>query len=55
MILIAFFSYITVKSLPDPGTSVVVLFVVFALLNIISDFVIFTSHLRETYGTDTRG
>lgn len=51
MILIAFFSYITAKSLSDPKSSVVVLFVLFALLNIISDFVI-SLHLRETYGTD---
>jgi len=32
MILIAFFSYITTKSLSDPKFSVVVLFVVFAFL-----------------------
>ena len=32
MILIAFFSYITAKSLSDPESSVVVLFVVFAYI-----------------------
>ena len=52
MILIAFFSYITAKSLSDPESSVVVLFVVFAfftLFQILSFRLAYERHIGEIF------